>query len=39
MPFLAYKDLNDSIEKKRGKWFNAVEEYRLELGLKHIPIY
>ena len=25
--------MNDSIEKKKGKWFNAVEEYRLELGL------
>ena len=24
---------NDSIKKKKGKWFNAVEEYRLELGL------
>ena len=25
--------MNDSIMKKKGKWFNAVEEYRLELGL------
>ena len=25
--------MNDSIEKRKGKWFNAVEEYRLELGL------
>ena len=32
--FSSIKDMmNDSIEKKRGKWFNAVEEYRLELGL------
>ena len=25
--------MNNSIEKRKGKWFNAVEEYRLELGL------
>ena len=25
--------MNHSIEKKKGKWFNAVDEYRLELGL------
>ena len=25
--------MKDSIEKKKGKWFKAVEEYRLELGL------
>ena len=23
----------DSIEKGKGKWYNAVDEYRLELGL------
>ena len=25
--------MNDSIEKKKGKWFNTVDEYRQELGL------
>ena len=25
--------MNDSITKRKGKWFNAVEEYRLKLGL------
>ena len=25
--------MNDSIEKKKGKWYNAVDEYRQELGL------
>ena len=25
--------MNDSIVKRKGKWFNAVEEYRLKLGL------
>ena len=27
------KLMNDSIEKGKGKWFNAVDEYRQELGL------
>ena len=25
--------MNDSIMKRKGKWFNEVVEYRLELGL------